>query len=204
MPYGHHSRGRSIVTGSKDTVPVLDAGMSTSLRRTTGAPLPGGVIVALTVPRWRLVELLVTSSFTVSLADPGLFCWTTCAFEPASASESWSWTGNWMPVLLSGGIWLQSRWETVSIFLGLLGYIMIAKEFRPGWTSEVTSKVCPAYAPLTMSRPATSVPFTQTSPSPTTPGTISRAFCREVSVKSVRNHHGTAKRGTVTGPRLLM
>ncbi len=52
---------------------------------------------------------------------------------------------------------------------------------------------------------ATCVPFTQTSASPTTPLTVSVAYCpgRASGRNSVRNHHGTANRGTVSLPTWL-
>jgi hypothetical protein len=52
----------------------------------------------------------------------------------------------------------------------------MVRVFLPGLMIFVMSKVCPANAPLTRSLPATSVPLTQTSPSPTIPGMVSLAF----------------------------
>ncbi len=63
-------------------------------------------MVALTVPVWLVVVLLVMSALTVSaelLRFAALFS-TTRALLSDSAPSTASWTGNWMPVLLSGGI----------------------------------------------------------------------------------------------------
>lgn len=89
------------------------------------------------------------------------------------------------------------------IEFGSFGYILTASVFRPGRRSFVTSKVWPAYAPLTTSLPATSVPFSHTSPSPTTPGMVSFAFLpgRKPGLNSVRNHHGSLNCFVTTGPR---
>ena len=88
-----------------------------------GEPPDGGVTVAVTVPVWLLAELLVTSVFTVSdelLRLAALFS-TTCALPTDSALDTSSWTGNWMPVLLSGGIWFQSTSSRVSMLFGSFG-----------------------------------------------------------------------------------
>ena len=45
-----------------------------------------------------------------------------------------------MPVLLSGGIWLQSTLSRVSIVVGLFGCISMASELVPETSLEVMSK----------------------------------------------------------------
>ncbi len=82
------------------------AGTVTFCATLIAAPWPGGLIVAVTSPLWVVPPSLLTSVFTVSadrLRLAVLFC-TTCALPTASASATDSCTGNWMPVLLSGGI----------------------------------------------------------------------------------------------------
>ena len=82
------------------------------------------------------VVLLVTSVLTVSaelLRSAALF-WSTCALPSDSAPSTASWTGNWMPVLLSGGIWFQSTSSSVNIVFGLFGFTSMASEFVPGRT----------------------------------------------------------------------
>src|SRR5437764_14563 len=212
IEYGHQTFGLPIFSapnfaGVKVTVWVLLAGTVTDWWTTIGAPPPGGVTVAATSPVCGVAALLVTSSLTVSeeLDRSAALLWTTCALSPLSAPETCRVGGNWMPVSLSSGIWLQSTWSRVYILSGSFGYTLIAREFLPGLTSLVTSKVCPAKAPLTMSFVATRVPLTQTSPSPTMPGMVSFAVWPEAKsgVKSVRNHHGSENGFVVTGPTWL-
>src|SRR5689334_6493697 len=113
--------------GVNETVWVLLAGTVTLWLTVMAVPL-GGVIVAVTVPVCELAVLLVTSVFTVSAALDRLAAslWFTCELPTASAPSTWSCTGNWMPVLLSGGIWVQSTLSTVNIEVGSLGLTSIA------------------------------------------------------------------------------
>ena len=109
----------------------------------TGVPPPGGVIVAFTVPVCELAVLLVTSVFTVTAEvdrSAAVFC-TTCVLLSLSPFAIFSCTGNWMPVLRSGGIWFQSTSSRVNIELGSFGYILTASEFVPAFSVPVTSKV---------------------------------------------------------------
>src|SRR5215467_13795801 len=109
-----------------------------------------------------------------------------------------------MPVLLSGGIWVQSTLSRVNIVVGLLGLTSTASELVPERIRFVIGNVNRVYAPVTVAEVATSVPFTQTLAEPTTPLTIKLAAwpaCR-FGVKSVRHHHGTLNWLTVTGPIL--
>src|SRR5436190_1007897 len=157
-----------------------------------------------TVPVCELPVLLVTSVFTVTdelLRSAALLC-TTCALLSLSAPATLSCTGNWMPVLLSGGIWFQSTSSSVSIELGSLGYILMANEFVPERSVPVTSKVNRVYAPVTVDFVATCLPSTNTSAAPTTPLTMRLAVCpaARFAVKSVRYHHGTLNFATLTGP----
>src|SRR5215469_843191 len=146
--YGHQTCGFVIVRlgnalGVNVTVCVVLAGTVTFWVTVTGAPLPGGVIVAVTVPAWAVVVLFVMSVFTVSaelLRLAALFS-TTCALPSDSAPSTASWTGNWMPVLLSGGIWFQSTSSSVNMVCGLLGFTSIASELVPARISPVTLKV---------------------------------------------------------------
>jgi hypothetical protein len=69
----------------------------------------------------------------------GASSWVTYTLEIASASETCSWTGNWIPVLLSGGIWFQSTSSSVSIVFGLFGYSSSASVLTPGLIRLVTS-----------------------------------------------------------------
>ncbi len=129
--------------GVKLTVWVVPAGTVTFWLTVIGVPLPGGVIVAVTVPVWAVVVLFVMSVFTVSaerLRSVALVS-TTCALPSASAPSTASWTGNWMPVLLSGGIWFQSTSSSVNVVSGLFGFTSIASELVPGRTRPVALKV---------------------------------------------------------------
>src|ERR1700760_4118313 len=92
--------------GGKGTGLVVWAGTVTFCVTVIAAPWPGGLIVAATSPRWGAPPSLLTSVFTVS-ADRlrlAVLCCTTRELPAASASATDSWTGNWRPVLLSGGI----------------------------------------------------------------------------------------------------
>src|SRR5262249_47541217 len=122
--YGHHTFGFAIVRlGNADgvnvTVLTLCAATVTDCWTSIGVPPPGGTIEALTVPVCDEPELLVMSVFTVSAEldrSAALFS-TTCALLSLSGFAIFSCTGNWMPVLLSGGIWFQSTSSSVSIAL---------------------------------------------------------------------------------------
>ncbi len=83
----------------------------------------GGVMCALSTPGCERPVVFVTWARRVSaeLVTCGALCSTTWASEMASAAEVCSWTGNWMPVLLSGGIWVQSTLSSVNIVPGSLG-----------------------------------------------------------------------------------
>src|SRR5215472_15001793 len=120
--------------GVNETVWVLLAGTVTLWLTVIGVPLFGGVIVAVTVPVCELAVLFVTSVFTVSAALDRLAVstWLTCELPTASAPSTWSCTGNWMPVLLSGGIWVQSTLSRVNMLVGSFGLTSIASEFVPG------------------------------------------------------------------------
>src|SRR5205814_5549127 len=122
-----------------------------------------------------------------------------------SGPPACSCTGNWMPVLLSGGICVQSTLSSVSIEFGSFGYTSIASELVPATSRLVMSKTRLAYAPATVALVATSVPLTHTSALPTTPLRISFAFCPAGGAeKSVRYHHGTENCATVSGPTFDM
>src|SRR6266550_664998 len=145
-----------MVTGNA-TVLVVFGGTVTVL--TTPIPWwwPGNVIVALTTPVWVWSVLLVMSVLTVSverLKSAVLAC-RTWELLSDSAPSTASWTGNWMPVLLSGGIWFQSTSSTVNIVSGLFGSTWIATAFAPGRTSPLTSKANRVYAPVTVLEVAT-------------------------------------------------
>src|SRR5215472_2032390 len=119
--------------GVNETVWVLLAGTVTLWLTGIGDPPPGGVMVAVTVPVCELAVLLVTSVLTVSAAVDRLAAslWFTCELPTASAPSVWSCTGNVMPVLLSGGICVQSTLSVVNIEVGSLGLTSIASEFAP-------------------------------------------------------------------------
>src|SRR5262249_13653075 len=152
---------------------------------------PGGVIVADTVPVCADPVVLVTSVFTVSAELDRLAAvfWLTCVLPTTSGPPVCNWTGNWMPVLLSGGIWVQSTLSSVSIAVGSSGSTWMANEFVPAASGFVMSKPRRAYAPATVLEVATSVPSTHTSALPTIPLRISFAFCPAGgATKSVRHH----------------
>ena len=130
-------------SGAKVTVWVVLAGTVTARVTVIGVPLPGGVIVAVTVPVCGDDALLVTSVLTVSAAldRSAASLWLTCELPTASVPSTWSWTGNWMPVLLSGGIWVQSTLSRVYMLAGSFGLTSIASEFVPSLSMPVMSKV---------------------------------------------------------------
>src|SRR5215469_11538748 len=111
-----------------------------------------------------------------------------------------------MPVLLSGGIWVQSTLSRVNMLVGSFGLTSIASEFVPATSRFVRLKVNRVYAPVTVAEVATSVPFTQTLAEPTTPLTMRVAVWPAVrlDVKSVRHYQGTSKVLTESGPILVM
>src|SRR5690348_8837540 len=119
--------------GVNDTVWVVLAGTLTLWLTVIGVPLFGGVMVAVTVAVWAVAVLLVTSVLTVSAAldRSAASLWLTCELPTASARSTWSCTGNWMPVLLSGGIWVQSTLSRVNMLVGSFGLTSIASEFVP-------------------------------------------------------------------------
>src|SRR5215475_12056035 len=131
------------LAGVNWTVWVVPAGTVTFWLTVIGVPVPGGVMVAVTVAAWAAVVLLVTSVLTVSAALDRFAAssWLTCELPTASAPLSRSWTGNWMPVLLSGGIWLQSTLSRVNMLVGLFGLISMASELVPATTWLVMLKV---------------------------------------------------------------
>src|SRR4051794_26575105 len=128
--------------GANVTVRVLPAATVTSWETVNGLPPRGGVTVADTVPVCAAAVVLVTSVLTVSAELPrsAAVFWTTWALPSISGPPVWSCTGNWMPVLLSGGIWLQSTLSRVSIAVGSLGCIAMASALAPGRSRPVTSK----------------------------------------------------------------
>src|ERR1700745_3189487 len=101
-----------------------------------GVPLLGGVMVAVTVAIWLVAVLLVTSVFTVraALLKFAASLWFTCELPTDSAPSTCSCTGNWMPVLLSGGICVQSTLSSVNMLVGSFGLTSIASEFVPATT----------------------------------------------------------------------
>src|SRR5215470_812879 len=136
--YGHQTCGLAMVregklAGVNDTVWVVLAGTVTAWLTVIGVPVPGGVMVAVTVADWAVAVLLVTSVLTVSAAldKSAASAWLTCELLTARAPSTWSWTGNWMPVLLSGGIWVQSTLSRVNMEVGSFGLTSIASEFVP-------------------------------------------------------------------------
>ena len=93
--YGHQTCGLLIVrlgklAGVNDTVWVVLAGTVTFWLTVIGVPLPGGVIVAVTVPVCAVVVLLVMSDFTVSaeLLRLAVLFSTTCALPSESAPST--------------------------------------------------------------------------------------------------------------------
>src|SRR5215831_8594561 len=122
--------------GANDTVWVALAGTVTFWVTVIGVPPFGGLMVAVTVAAWEAAVWLVTSALTVSAAldRSAASVWLMCELPTASAPSTWSWTGNWMPVLLSGGIWVQSTLSRVYMLVGSFGLISIASEFVPART----------------------------------------------------------------------
>jgi hypothetical protein len=110
-----------------------------------------------------------------------------------------------MPVLLSGGIWVQSTLSTVNMDDGSFGLTSMATELVPVTRRLDTSNVNLVYAPVTVAEVATSVPLTHTFAEPITPFTTSVSYWPEAgaAVKSVRHHHGTLNGAALTGPILL-
>src|SRR6185312_1030005 len=108
--------------GANDTVCVWPA--ATVTRRLTLIAWPlGDVTIADRSPVWGVPAWLVTSPFNVNAAvdtSAASSC-TTCTLLRASGPEVWTWIGNWKPVLLSGGICVQSTLSSVNIEFGLLG-----------------------------------------------------------------------------------
>src|SRR5260370_7321321 len=179
--------------GVKLPVWVACAGIVTLWLTVTGVPPPGGVMVALTWPVWAVLVLLVMSVLTVSaelLRSAVLFS-ITCALPSDSAPSSASWTGNWMPVLLSGGIWFQSTSSRVNMVLGLFGLTSMASEFVPVLTSLVRLKLNLVYVPGTVAEGPTSWPLTHTFPEPTPPLTTSVATppASTSALNSIPPHH---------------
>src|SRR5215472_9835594 len=119
--------------GVNETVWVEFAGTVTLWLTVIGVPLPGGVIVAVTVPVCDVAALFVTSVLTVKAALDRFAAsdWLTCELPTESAPSTASCTGNWIPVLLSGGICVQSTLSTVNIDVGSFGLTSIASEFVP-------------------------------------------------------------------------
>ena len=113
------------------------------LTRMTRWPLPGVTMAAPNVPLCSACVVLLTAARTVSaeLVRPGLLASSTCALPSASGPATRSCTGNWMPVLLSGGIWFQSTSSTVYMVFGSFGCTSMATVFGPGLTSRPMAKV---------------------------------------------------------------
>src|SRR5690242_15981080 len=192
--------------GVNETVCVVPAGTVTAWLTVIAVPV-GGVMVADTVPLWGVVEVLVMSVFTVSaeLRRSAAVFWTTWALPPTIGPPACSCTGNWIPVLLSGGICVQSTLSSVNIAVGSFGYTSIASEFVPDTSRFVMSNTRLAYAPATVALTATSVPLTHTSALPSTPLMISFVFCPAGgAAKSVRYHHGTENCAMVSGPTFVI
>ena len=121
---------------------MVFAGTVTVLTAPIPCRPPGKVIVAETSPVCGEPVLLVMSVCTVSVErlKSAALASSTCALLSVSAPSTASWTGNWMPVLLSGGIWFQSTSSRVNMVFGSFGFTSIASEFRPGRSSPVTGK----------------------------------------------------------------
>src|SRR5215831_3582826 len=146
--YGHQTCGLVIVrfgyaSGVNETVWVVLPGTVTVWVSVIAVPALGGVIVAVTAAVCAEAVKLVTSVLTVSAAldRSAASLWLTCELPTASAPSVWSWTGNWMPVLLSGGIWVQSTLSSVNMLVGSLGLISMASELVPDRISPVMLKV---------------------------------------------------------------
>ena len=93
--YGHQTCGLVMVSAGKlagvnDTVWVVLAGTVTFWLTVIGVPLPGGVMVAVTVAVCAVVVLLVTSVLTVSAAldRSAASFWLTCELPTASAPST--------------------------------------------------------------------------------------------------------------------
>src|SRR5262249_37298303 len=148
----HQTCGREIVSPENTTVFVAFAGTVTVLP----APIPwlplGAVMTTLTSPVCGEPVWLVTSVLTVSVdrLKSAALASSTRALLSDSAPSTASWTGNWMPVLLSGGIWFQSTSSSVNIVCGLFGLTSTATAFAPGRTSPLMSKANRVYAPVTV------------------------------------------------------
>src|SRR5579871_848859 len=144
--YGRQICGEAMVSagnadGANVTVLVEFAATVTACETVIGVPDPGGVTVAVTVPVCALAEVLVTSVLTVSalLDRSAAVAWFTCELSATSGPPVSSCTGNWMPVLLSGGICVQSTLSSVSIVFGSFGCISMASELVPDVSSAVMS-----------------------------------------------------------------
>ena len=137
---------------------------------------------------------------------PGESCCTTWTPLSASGPDVCSWIGNWIPVLLSGGICVQSTLSSVNILVGSFGYSFSASALVPRRRSRVTSNAYRVLSPWTVARVAIRIPFSHTSAVPTTPLTISWACCERPRLEGnvVRNHHGTLNMGIVSRPTWLM
>src|SRR5207249_2767137 len=200
----HHTAGCLMVSGPSVTVFVVFGGTVTLPIAPNPRRWSGEVITALTSPVWVRPVLLVMSVSTVSLdrLKSAALAWSTCALLSDSAPSTASWTGNWMPVLLSGGIWFQSTSSSVNIVCGLFGLTSIATVLRPEWSSPAMGKANLAYAPVTVVGVATWKPLTHTAAAPITPLTISVACWpeRRCRLKLVRHHQGTRNSGTVSAP----
>src|SRR5262249_22491538 len=145
--YGHQICGFAIVrlgnaAGVKLTVCVLFALTVTFWVTVIGDPV-GGVTVADTVAACAVAGVFVVSAVTVraELLRLAAVFWMTCAFPSISGPPTWSWTGNCRPVLLSGGICVQSTLSSVSMLFGLFGYTSIATELVPATRRLVMSKL---------------------------------------------------------------
>ena len=122
---------------------------------------PGAVTLARTVAVRRVAERLATCALSVraDVVTPGVSSWTTWASVSDTAPEVCSCTGNWIPVLLSGGIWVQSTLSSVNIFDGSLGCTRSATALTPERIQRLTSKLYCVKAPWTVACEATSCPL---------------------------------------------
>ncbi len=132
-----------MVSPVNTTVFVVFAGTVTIVAAPIPCRPPGEVIVAVTSPVCGEPVLLAMSVCTVSVErlKSAALASSTRELLSDSAPSTASWTGNWMPVLLSGGIWFQSTSSTVNILFGSFGFTSIASAFPPGRSSPVTGKV---------------------------------------------------------------
>src|SRR6266496_1143470 len=94
-----------------------------------------------------------------------------------------------MPVLLSGGILVQSTLTVVNMDVGSLGLTSIASEFVPDTIRFEMLKVNFVYAPVTVDDVATWLPFTQTLAEPMTPFTISVGVGPDLAHEAVTELH---------------